>query len=206
MIHNWTEVCNLLEFKLDCSPSTKISFIVDRIIDRHGGASFLDDRGGELHSESSQFSDSLEELMQDLSICFSSICWVYCIIQSTSPLTVYLSIGSKLDAADTFQLLQLRASDSGHFRAWTSFLTGLAIFIFPQKINFVLPKLMVEMIIFPGFSQDFPMIFPSKTAIDQVAPLAISRFAWTASILRRSLAESRARMYPVYPPKIAIKY
>ena len=157
MIHNWTEVCNLLEFKLDCSPSTKISFIVDRIIDRHGGASFLDDRGGELHSESSQFSDSLEELMQDLSICFSSICWVYCIIQSTSPLTVYLSIGSKLDAADIFQLLQLRASDSGHFRAWTSFLTGLAIFIFPQKINFVLPKLMVEMIIFPGFSHDFPI-------------------------------------------------
>ncbi|CAJ1446743.1 unnamed protein product [Effrenium voratum] len=31
-------VCNLLEFKLDCSPSTKISFIVDRIIDRHGGS------------------------------------------------------------------------------------------------------------------------------------------------------------------------
>lgn len=31
-----SEVCNLLEFKLDCSPSTKISFIVDRIIDRHG--------------------------------------------------------------------------------------------------------------------------------------------------------------------------
>ena len=30
------KVCNLLEFKLDCSPSTKISFIVDRIIDRHG--------------------------------------------------------------------------------------------------------------------------------------------------------------------------
>ena len=31
-----SKVCNLLEFKLDCSPSTKISFIVDRIIDRHG--------------------------------------------------------------------------------------------------------------------------------------------------------------------------
>jgi hypothetical protein len=93
IIHNWTEVCNLLEFKLDCSPSTKISFIVDRIIDRHGGA-FLDDRGGELHSESSQFIDSLEELMQDLSICFSSICWVYCIIQSASPLTLLIPFNS----------------------------------------------------------------------------------------------------------------
>mmetsp|Transcript_4545 Transcript_4545/g.10794 ORF Transcript_4545/g.10794 Transcript_4545/m.10794 type:complete len:127 (+) Transcript_4545:160-540(+) len=31
-------VCTLLEFKLDCTPSTKISYIVDRIIDRHGGS------------------------------------------------------------------------------------------------------------------------------------------------------------------------
>eukprot|EP00439_Symbiodinium_sp_Y106_P083960 s465_g24.t1 len=36
MLHG--TVCNLLEFKLDCSPSTKISFIVDRIVDRHGGS------------------------------------------------------------------------------------------------------------------------------------------------------------------------
>jgi hypothetical protein len=55
---------------------------------------FLDDRGGELHSESSQFIDSLEELMQDLSICFSSICWVYCIIQSASPLTLLIPFNS----------------------------------------------------------------------------------------------------------------
>merc|ERR1719201_2747833 len=31
-------VCSLLEFKLDCTPSTKISYVVDRIIDRHGGS------------------------------------------------------------------------------------------------------------------------------------------------------------------------
>ena len=31
-------ICSLLEFKIDCSPSTKISYIVDRIIDRHGGS------------------------------------------------------------------------------------------------------------------------------------------------------------------------
>ncbi|CAE8686827.1 unnamed protein product, partial [Polarella glacialis] len=31
-------VCSLLEFKLECTPSTKISFVVDRIIDRHGGS------------------------------------------------------------------------------------------------------------------------------------------------------------------------
>jgi len=31
-------VCSLLEFKMDCTPSTKISYIVDRIIDRHGGS------------------------------------------------------------------------------------------------------------------------------------------------------------------------
>mmetsp|Transcript_24778 Transcript_24778/g.57560 ORF Transcript_24778/g.57560 Transcript_24778/m.57560 type:complete len:116 (+) Transcript_24778:53-400(+) len=31
-------VCTLLEFKLECTPSTKISFISDRIIERHGGA------------------------------------------------------------------------------------------------------------------------------------------------------------------------
>ncbi|CAE7202660.1 HEF3 [Symbiodinium sp. CCMP2592] len=35
-------VCNLLEFKLDCSPSTKISFIVDRIVDRHGSLASLE--------------------------------------------------------------------------------------------------------------------------------------------------------------------
>mmetsp|Transcript_87987 Transcript_87987/g.275551 ORF Transcript_87987/g.275551 Transcript_87987/m.275551 type:complete len:121 (-) Transcript_87987:25-387(-) len=31
-------VCSLLEFKLECTPSTKISYLVDRIIDRHGGS------------------------------------------------------------------------------------------------------------------------------------------------------------------------
>mmetsp|Transcript_96421 Transcript_96421/g.277668 ORF Transcript_96421/g.277668 Transcript_96421/m.277668 type:complete len:124 (-) Transcript_96421:218-589(-) len=31
-------VCSLLEFKLECSPSTKISYIVDCIVDRHGGS------------------------------------------------------------------------------------------------------------------------------------------------------------------------
>merc|ERR1719254_154046 len=31
-------VCSLLEFKLECTPSTKISYIVDKIIDRHGGS------------------------------------------------------------------------------------------------------------------------------------------------------------------------
>eukprot|EP00933_Yihiella_yeosuensis_P084955 TRINITY_DN99717_c0_g1_i1.p1 TRINITY_DN99717_c0_g1~~TRINITY_DN99717_c0_g1_i1.p1 ORF type:complete len:125 (+),score=21.28 TRINITY_DN99717_c0_g1_i1:144-518(+) len=31
-------VCSLLEFKLECTPSTKISFLVDQIIDRHGGS------------------------------------------------------------------------------------------------------------------------------------------------------------------------
>mmetsp|Transcript_56323 Transcript_56323/g.132005 ORF Transcript_56323/g.132005 Transcript_56323/m.132005 type:complete len:126 (-) Transcript_56323:35-412(-) len=31
-------VCSLLEFKLECSPSTKISFVIDRIIERHGGS------------------------------------------------------------------------------------------------------------------------------------------------------------------------
>jgi hypothetical protein len=31
-------VCSLLEFKLECSPSTKISYVIDRIIDRHGGS------------------------------------------------------------------------------------------------------------------------------------------------------------------------
>mmetsp|Transcript_5032 Transcript_5032/g.12300 ORF Transcript_5032/g.12300 Transcript_5032/m.12300 type:complete len:124 (+) Transcript_5032:83-454(+) len=31
-------VCSLLEFKLECSPSTKISYVVDRIIDRHDGS------------------------------------------------------------------------------------------------------------------------------------------------------------------------
>ena len=38
---NKSEVCNLLEFKLDCSPSTKISFIVDRIVDRHGASAII---------------------------------------------------------------------------------------------------------------------------------------------------------------------
>jgi len=31
-------VCSLLEFKLDVTPSTKISYITDRIIERHGGS------------------------------------------------------------------------------------------------------------------------------------------------------------------------
>merc|ERR1719240_1814842 len=31
-------VCSLLEFKLECTPSTKISYVIDRIIDRHGGS------------------------------------------------------------------------------------------------------------------------------------------------------------------------
>jgi len=31
-------VCSLLEFRLDCTPSTKISYVVDRIIERHGGS------------------------------------------------------------------------------------------------------------------------------------------------------------------------
>merc|ERR550539_1265594 len=31
-------VCSLLEFKLECNPSTKISYMMDRIIDRHGGS------------------------------------------------------------------------------------------------------------------------------------------------------------------------
>jgi len=31
-------VCNLLEFQIKITPSTKISFVVDRIIDRHGGS------------------------------------------------------------------------------------------------------------------------------------------------------------------------
>ena len=218
IIHNWTEVCNLLEFKLDCSPSTKISFIVDRIIDRHGGAFFFCFLAvGELHSE------SRTKIIDSLSWCkiclfaFHHICWVYCIIQSTSPLTVYLSIGSKLDAVDTFQLLQLRASDLLAFPGMDKFSDWTRYPHFPPISHFVVPKLMVEMIIFPWlnphfpmvkppFSHDFPMIFPSNTAIaDQAAPLAISRCAWTASILRRSLAESRARwsenggIYPEIP-------
>eukprot|EP00397_Hematodinium_sp_SG-2012_P033001 GEMP01035199.1.p1 GENE.GEMP01035199.1~~GEMP01035199.1.p1 ORF type:complete len:125 (+),score=28.98 GEMP01035199.1:50-424(+) len=31
-------VCSLLEFQIKVTPSTKISFVVDRIIDRHGGS------------------------------------------------------------------------------------------------------------------------------------------------------------------------
>merc|ERR1712029_734865 len=31
-------VCSLLEFKLDCTPSTKISYVADRIIEQHGGS------------------------------------------------------------------------------------------------------------------------------------------------------------------------
>merc|ERR1719473_2014776 len=31
-------VCSLLEFKIDCTPSSKISYVVDKIIDRHGGS------------------------------------------------------------------------------------------------------------------------------------------------------------------------
>ena len=31
-------VCSLLEFKLELTPSHKISYIIDKIIDRHGGS------------------------------------------------------------------------------------------------------------------------------------------------------------------------
>merc|ERR1719486_1626214 len=31
-------VCNLLEFSIKVTPSTKISYVIDRIIDRHGGS------------------------------------------------------------------------------------------------------------------------------------------------------------------------
>merc|ERR1712093_9075 len=31
-------VCNLLEFKLDVTPSTKINYIIERIIEQHGGS------------------------------------------------------------------------------------------------------------------------------------------------------------------------
>eukprot|EP00401_Gymnodinium_catenatum_P082251 CAMPEP_0117522996 /NCGR_PEP_ID=MMETSP0784-20121206/34496_1 /TAXON_ID=39447 /ORGANISM="" /LENGTH=123 /DNA_ID=CAMNT_0005319087 /DNA_START=64 /DNA_END=435 /DNA_ORIENTATION=- len=31
-------VCHLLEFKMDCTPSTKISHVIDRIIEQHGGS------------------------------------------------------------------------------------------------------------------------------------------------------------------------
>ncbi|CAE7228820.1 HEF3 [Symbiodinium sp. CCMP2456] len=71
VFHTLYKVCNLLEFKLDCSPSTKISFIVDRIVDRHGSLASLEHVSiiADILVEQSCYFNTAGGSISDLSVC-----------------------------------------------------------------------------------------------------------------------------------------